>query len=321
MTGRNDVNETEGEKATEQIAANVERLKVLAADGNADAVAALKQETEDLIASLSGKGSIAIKTKARAHLAEAAKVELEGTKAEVATAPKEGTVVAKDYSEFAGVVELRDLGAERVAEGVRLHMKAGDLATEVAKISVDIWLRLPGKDDNPDIMGTGGQAQAVMQDLFAKAGKGFKDNFDTKESLTAFTRAVQYRRTDIRAQVLRSLDDDTAEGAERRELFAGLLAKKPKDVPASQFVADHYGTKLKGAREIARERAEQGTPREIEAVAPDEKLPAVVKAFRSTLSKISVDEVASASEEVREAQRAELNAIYNEVKALIAATL
>jgi hypothetical protein len=321
MTGRADVTEPDGVKVIEQIDANVERLKALAAERSAEAVTALVGETEELIASLSGKGSIAIKKDKRAAVTAAADIPADAPKAEVATAPKEGVVVAKDYTEYAGVVELRDLGAERVAEGVRLHMKAGDLATEVAKISVDIWLRLPGKDDNPDIMGTGGQAQAVMQDLYTRAGKGFKDSFDTKESLTAFTRAVQYRRTDIRAQVLRSLDDDTAEGAERRELFAGLLAKKPKNVPASEFVAKHYGTGLKGAREIAKERAEKGTPKEIEQVAPDEKLPAIIKAFESTLAKISLDEVASASEDVREAQRTKLNKIYKEVKALIAATL
>jgi tetratricopeptide (TPR) repeat protein len=328
MTDRNDVNTDEGQKVIEQIDANIERALSLT---DPEAIKELEEENEALVSSLSGKGSIKVKTEKRAAFTEAANTMPE----DVSTAPtpkaEVETVDPKDYSIYAGVTELIADGAARVSEGVKLHLKTSDLAKDVAAIMLDMWHRIPNKDGNPDILGASHAAKEAARALYNKAGEGFERSYDTEEALKKLQRAVQHQRSDVRAQYLRSLDQDQDE----QKRFAKALEAKPEDVSVSQFIADLYGTALKGHGEIQRERyqakqaitsggeadAEESEEEPEEETTPDERVRSLVQKLKRDVAKAKPEEFESASEDTKEAVRAELEELFTAVKAMITATL
>jgi hypothetical protein len=331
VTDRNDVTTEDGAKVIEQIDANIERALSLT---DAEALTELREETETLISSLSGKGSIKVKTDKRAEFTTAADTMPEDVSTEPTPKAEVSTVDPKDYSIYQGVTELIADGAARVAEGVSLHLKTSDLAKDVAAIMLDMWHRIPNKDGNPDILGTSHAAKEAARALYNKAGEGFEHNYDTEEALKKLQRAVQHQRSDVRAQYLRSLDTDP----EERERFAKMLEAKPEDVTPAQFIADSYGTALKGHGELQRERYQ--TRKELgsgngegesivlpdegadtEPVDPDEKVRTFVQKLKKDVVKATPEDFESASDETKEAVRAELEELYAAVKAMITATL
>jgi tetratricopeptide (TPR) repeat protein len=328
MTDRNDVNTDEGQKVIEQVDANIERALSLT---DAEALTELETETESLISSLSGKGSIAVKTEKRTAFKAAADTMPE----DVSTTPTpKGEVSAvnpQDYSVYAGVTELIADGAARVAEGVKLHLKTSDLAKDVASIMLDMWHRIPNKDGNPDILGASHAAKEAARALYNKAGEGFEHNYDTEEALKKLQRAVQHQRSDVRAQYLRSLDNDP----EEQQRYAKALEAKPEDVSVSQYIADLYGTALKGHGEIQRERYQakaaltQGgesenesdeETEETEQETPDVRVRSYVQKLKRDVVKAKPEDFEAATEETKESVRAELEELYKAVKKMIDAT-
>jgi tetratricopeptide (TPR) repeat protein len=330
------VTENNPEQTIEQVEANIERAKSLAEAENAEGLAALNKETETLISGLPTRGKhgdetfAGLKKRLREEFRAAALVQ---EKPEPKAKPKAevDSVDPKDYSIYAGVSELIADGAERVAEGVKLHLKTSDLAKDVAAIMLDMWHRIPNKEGNPDILGASHAAKEAARALYAKAGEGFERDYDTEEALNKLQRAVQHQRSDVRAKYLRSLDTDP----EEQKRYAKALEAKPEDVPVSKFIADLYGTQLKGHGELQRERyrakaaltAGEPVPEEIEAPeetpeeTPDVRVRSFVQKMKRDVSKAKPEDFESASEETKDAIRAELEELYAAVKAMITATL
>lgn len=310
------------ENLAEEITANIERMVSLAEAENVDAMEELHAQTEDLITQLSGKGSIALKKDFRDRLRGAAAAQ-----PKPAPKPDAGAAVAvKDYTEIAGVPELVAEGAQRMAEGVRLHLKASVTAKEIAEITLDMWSRIPDKSGYPDIKGTSAAAKAASKALYEAAGQGFERTLDNENALTSLQRSVQNQRSDVRAEYLRSLDDDSDDAAEDRKRFGALLANKPDGVPASKFIADHYGVKLKGTLELQREayaqRKELGDGSdEAEELTPDERVAALVRKMKRDVSTAKIDDFEAASDEVKKTAREELIVLGDAVKSMVTALL
>lgn len=326
--------ETPHAEVLEQIEANIERAASLAEVENVEALEELSAETEELISNLPSRGKGAngktwtqTKKDFRAAFKAASQAQ---PKKEVAKVSSQGVVVPKDYTEYPDVVELVHMGAERMAEGVKLHLRTSDIAKEIAQIGLDMWRRLPTKDGHPDLMGNSDAAKRAIRDLYEEAGKGFEHTWDNEEALKKLQRAVQFQRGDVRAQYLRDLDSSTPEAEEERQRFAAMLKDKPSKMPVSEFVADFYGTSLKGPSELQRERyaakrkaLQSGNEPEApeSETTPDDRIRAAARKMKTDVRKVKPEDFESASEETKEAVRAELEEIYNAVKAMIAATL
>lgn len=336
MAGRNDINTTEGEKVVEQINANTERAASLAEAENAEGLKELAEETETLISSLAGTGSVAVKKQLRDAFTAASQAQPKpAPKAEVVAKPvKEGVIVDKTWDQFEGVKELVTMGAERVAEGIRQQQKVSELSGEIAAVTFDMWLRLPNKEDLPDLKGASDRAKKAAGEMYALAGKGFERTHDNEESLSSLQRGVQRRRTDVRAEWLRSLDEDTEEAAERRALFGKALDKKPKGMSYSQFVAvSLYDSPamLKGEGEKSAERwkarqegIEPAPALAVEAVdsaTADKWLLADAKKLKADVTKARTAYYEAASPEARAQAQAVLAEVLDSVKKMITETI
>lgn len=320
-----DVTEDAGKAALEQITANIERAKSLATEDNTEALEELGNETETIISNLSGKGSI----KAKKELRDAwkAAVSVERPVAKVVT----GTVETKTWDQYEGTQELAAMGAEKLAEGVTLGLKVSNVAKEVAAIGFDMWTRIPNKSDAPDLMGDSDTAKKATKGLVEMAGKGFEHTYETEQTLKKFLRSIQDQRSDVRAEWLRSLDEDTEEAAERRARVAKILEGKPEGEKASEWVAKHYGTSTigqgerkklayqekqklaeleaaggssdaSGSGEGGGEGEGEGSGADAEAITPDESLEKSVTAIYKAMTKAKPDDFEKASAETRSAQ-------------------
>jgi hypothetical protein len=342
-----DVAAEDGKAALEQIDANIERVRSLAEAENLEGIEELAEETEGIISALSGKGSIALKKEKRDAFKGAATVT-EKPKAEVATKAAEGVVVAKTWDQYEGTQELAAMGAEKLAEGVRLNLKASSVAMDVAAVAFDMVTRIPNKDGNPDLMVTSDAAKKGGTALISLAGEGFEHTWDNEQALKKLTRSVQDYRSDVRAAWLRSLDEDTEEAAERRARVAKLLEGKPEGEKASEFVAKAYGTSTIGQAERKRlAYQEKQKAKELEAaggskelttgeggegegegegsdttpVSPDEAVTKIVDRLWKDTEKADPDAFDKASDAVKKAQRERLEKIKKAITDMIAATL
>ncbi|MGW5637126.1 hypothetical protein [Streptomyces sp. NPDC003832] len=330
MAGRNDITTPEGAQVIEEIDANIERAVSLAEAENSEGLKELNEATETLIASLAGKGSIAVKKEKRDALNAASQAQ---PKAEPPAKVHEGVVVPRSYDSYEGVSELIDMGAERMSEGVKLNLRVSDVAKEIADVALNIVLRIPNKDGDPDIMLTSQQSRDAMGALLRKAGEGVERNYHTEKALKSLQRSVQYYRADARAKYLTSLDESSEDADDERDRFVGVLEGKPDDVSASVWVAKHYGASLKGdeqveleawnAKQAALESGDQPASTKKPDVQPsaDEKVRDAVKRFRRDASKVDVSDFQNASEETKAEIRAELSAVYEEIKAMLTAAL
>ncbi|MFF1812398.1 hypothetical protein ACFVXW_25355 [Streptomyces sp. NPDC058251] len=347
-----DVTTDEGKAALEQIAANIERGRVLATEDNAEALEELGTETETLISNLSGKGSIKAKKENRdawkAAVAEAAAAK---PKAEVAKAAAQGVVVAKTWDQYEGTKEFATLGAEKLAEGVRLNLKVSNVAEEVAKYAFEMVTRIPNKDENPDLMVASDQAKKAGAALLKMAGEGFEHTWDNEQALKKFARSVQDYRSDVRAAWLRSLDEETEEAAERRARVAKVLEGKPDDVPASEWVAKAYGTSTIGQAERKRlayhekQKAKElaaaggsdngsgeggdgegngegnGDGSSVDTTTPDERATKLTDKLLKDIKTGKPEDFEAATDETKEAIRKKLEEAKKAITAMIAATL
>ncbi|MFC9620258.1 hypothetical protein ACFTXM_09740 [Streptomyces sp. NPDC056930] len=331
-----DVTTEDGKAALEQIDANIERVRSLAEAENAEGATELTEETETIISALTGKGSIKAKKEKRDALKAAGTVQ-EKSKAAVVKVT-EGRVAAKAWDQYEGTQELAAMGAEKLAEGVRLNLKASHVAMEVAAVAFDMVTRIPNKDDNPDLMVASDAAKKAGTALIAQAGEGFEHTWDNQQALKKLTRSVQDYRSDVRAAWLRSLDEDTEEAAERRARVAKVLEGKPEGVPASEWVATAYKTSTIGQSERKRlayqekQKAaeltsgekkddEQKTDDDGATTTPDERATKLADKLIKDIRHGKPEDFENSSEETKEAIRAKLEEAMKGLKAMIAATL
>ncbi len=339
MAGRNDVNTPEGEAVIEQIKANIERARPLALeDPLSEALDELDTETETLISSLAGKGCVAVKQTMRDAWREATEVE-EAPSAQVAKAPLEGVVVEKTWEQFPGMEELVTMGAQKVAEGIRQHAKLKELAGDIARVTFDMWLRLPNKEELPDLKGASDRAKKASGKMYALANEGFEHTEDNEKALKSLERGVQRQRTDVRAQWIRSLDEDTEEAAERRALFGDALKDKPKDVPYSRYVAvTLYDSPamLKGEGEKSLERWHrkqealkagqdpkelEPAPEEVDEATANEWLLQDAQKLASDVAKARTTYYRAASPEAREQAQKVFKEVFETVRQMVAETI
>jgi uncharacterized Zn finger protein (UPF0148 family) len=354
MTEGNDVTTETNEHVTtvEQITANVERAGSLAEAENAEGLEELGKETETLISSLPSRGKVELPGRDKAVTFAALKKELRDAwrgasqaqpKPEPKPAPKAEVIPAKDYTAYEGVSELVAMGAERVAEGVRMHIKTSTTAKEIAHVILDMWRRIPNKDGNPDITGASDPAKKASSALYKAAGEalGGEDAYEVEQAVKKLMRAVQTQRTDVRAEYLRSLDEDTEDAAEERKHFAKMLEGKGEDIPVSEFLANSYGVGLKGEIQKARERYQaqlesgKGNGEAIrtsgggdadqddddEPTNPDDEIRAMVRRLRADIRKAKPEAFEAATDEAKSEVRDQLIELQDALKAMITATL
>jgi hypothetical protein len=339
----------------EQIQANIERAASLAEAENVDGLKELGDETETLISGLPQRGRILLPGREKEVTWAQAKKDFRGEwrqvaqpkpQAEpkagkaVAKAPAEGTVAPKTYDQYEGVQALVDAGAKQVSEGIKAHIKTSHLAKDVARTVFEMWLRIPNKDDVPDLTGSSDPAKKASGAMLKLAGEGFEHNYDTEDALKKLMRSVQTQRTDVRAEWLRSLDGEGDEADERRALVAKVLEGKPEETAASAWVASKYGVSLKGEIEKARDRYQEKKALESgEAIVtpggeagegegegegeatPDERVASVAKKLLTDIRKANPDDFEHASEDTKESVREQLEEALTALKAMIAATL
>jgi hypothetical protein len=343
----------------EQIVANTERAASLVEAENTDGLAELAKETEGMISSLPSRGRFADKTWAqtkkdmRADFKAASQAkEQPKPKAEVAVKAEPAPV--KTYDQYEGVTELITLGAEKIAEGVRLQVKASTTAKEIASVALDMWRRIENKAGNPDIKGDSDPAKKASSALKKAAGEALArdnrgvDGYDVEESLKKLWRSVQDQRSDVRAEYLRGLDADTEDAAAERAAFGKILADKPDDVPASEWVAKSYGVSLLGQTEAKRLAyhqkqeelaAAQAKAAELtsgdseggegegeggeagETTTPDERVLAGVRKIRADIGKLNPADFETASDEAKEKARNELDELVKALKEMIKASI
>lgn len=235
---KSDVNTEQGKQIIEQIDANIERARVLATEGNEEAVKELGEETEALISSLAGKGSIKIKQEKRTAWYEAT----EKKKTEIRHVIQgEVTKEIQDPYTIEGMRELVTLGAEKFAEGARLHLKIKDTAIGVAKVILDQRLRIPNKEGIPDLKATSNAAKQVSSDTYEKArealiSSGVSEK-DAEASIHKLMRGVHNYIKGVIFDYFLSLDNDPEE-AKRWEMVAS------EGKPLSEAAAALYGWKL-----------------------------------------------------------------------------
>lgn len=333
---KQDVSTEQGVAIVEQVDANIERIKSLAEAENAEGMDELNAETEALISSLSGTGSIKVKKEKRDALSAAATVKGKDVERVVAA-----QVVGKEYTAYEGVSELVTLGAEKFAEGVGAHIKTSHLAEDIAKVVLDMRLRLPNKDDVPDLKSDSDQAKKSASDMYAAAGKlymasGSVDEFEAKEAIEKLIRATQNQMREVLPAYLRSLDTDAEEAAR----FTKLTKGAPEGAKVSELVAKHYDLPLKGVRELKREKyqlekrlKDEGKSPEAIAAAvsdiepksggaeatPDERVTATVAKLLADVKKAKPQDFEEASEEAKKAAKDKLDEVAKAVKAMYAA--
>src|SRR5690606_19244498 len=118
-----------------------------------------------------------------------------------------------------------------------------------------------------------------------------------------------HQRGNVRTRYLMELNDDP----EERKRFSAILEASAEATPA-EAIAKHYGLALN-----VPELSSGGASKAIEPAG--ERLRTVTERLRKTISEVKPEDLASAPDDVKEAARKDLEALYERVKAMIAATL
>jgi hypothetical protein len=194
-----DITSDEGKAALETIAANTERIGSLRAEGNTDAAEELSTETDALITSLSGKGSIKAKKERRDALRAANAVE----------PPKSAEIVVPaDYKDIPDVLSLVEQGREKIREGIAIGLKMADTARVVGEIQLAQRLKIiDPKTGLPDLHADTKTAKdaskATYEPVLAEFGD---DETDKIAAYNSLVKGVQNRRSDVLVKFLRDLD-------------------------------------------------------------------------------------------------------------------
>lgn len=326
----------------EEIRANIERVRSLSEAENFASADELAKETETLISSIKGAGSIAIRKEWRAQLSEAGKAKT----AEVAKV-HEGTVVLETQDPYSveGARELVSKGAADLTEGVRLQLKTTDMAHRTAETLFAVRLKMSDKNGAPDLGARGAGSRKAAADLYGTVGQSLEDTFANRQAVKKLMRSVQYQMSDVVVKYVRSLDTNPEEFAKY-----GVAKEAHPEASPSDAVFAYYGLTKEsqsevGARREAEKRAlaagarqaiesgsaaegdededEGGEGGETEAtqVDPDEYTKAVAGRFAKAGKGVNVEVIGHASDEAKKAARTALEAQLEILKNLITATL
>lgn len=249
-------NETPVADAGDQISANIERIRTLSIAGEADAAAALFNDTETLISGVvkaDGKADTAKRKKYRADAAEARKAQPPVTpSSEVATVAD--AAIIDDYHSLPKAVELVSMGADKVREGISAGLKVSSMAREVASIMMDIRLSIHTKQGLPDLKATRQATRDSHSDIYDNALASMDIDPGQRELvLKTMRRGVNYQMSDVLVRWVEALDNSPEAYA---ELFGPLAAKYP-DLSPTEAVRTHYNISDKSEIDKAREREQE----------------------------------------------------------------
>lgn len=233
----------------EEFDALIERITAVAiTEPGSEALDALMLEAEALVTKFPA-GETA---KLRAQYRKAA-----AAKPTVPTAHPASTEVAvietEDYTKIKNVVDLVNMGAGKVSEGITLAKKASVTAREVATVLFDMRLHLANKQGVPDLKCASHEAKRASSDMYeaAKAAMPDDPDFDRDAAIKSLMRAVNFQMSDVVVGYVRALDNSPEELGP----FAKVLEAHPNLSP-SEAVRAFYKISDKSEIEKARERRE-----------------------------------------------------------------
>lgn len=329
------------DEVTEQIAANIERVRSLAEAENFEGAVELYGETATLIKGIKGAGSQKRKKELTDQLNDA-------SEAKPAEPVHEGTVVVletQDYTEVPGVEELITKGAADLAEGVKLHLKAADTARSTAEVLLEMRLKMQDKHGAPDLAAKSNAAKQAAQAMYnaVRGEDKLEDTFENRDAVKKLMRAVQYQMSQVVVDYVRALDSNPEEAAK----FAKATEANP-DTSPSDAVFSFYGINRESQAELAAKREadkralaagaraaiENGDEGEGEGegegggngeaateIDPDTYAKAVTDKFAKLSKAVNVHLIEAASDDTKEEVRGDLEAQLGILKSLIAATL
>jgi hypothetical protein len=276
-------------EVVEQITANIERAKSLAEAENAEGLAELNKETNDLISSLPTRGRhgdtawAKVKQGMRAELKAASQAQaaspLESKRTGKTDRPTAAMVLkakaeaeAADYTKFDGVEDRVKAGAGVVVDGVRLHVKTSQTARQAAEMLLDAQRRIITKDGVPDLKSADPATLKARKDMYEQArtvlaAEGDADH--AKSLVDKFSQSVRNQFSDVLVGYVRQLDDPSS-ADEVKELYGPVLAAHPELTP-SEAVFTFYDIPRLSKRELMAEnqRAKNAKLKELEAKAEE----------------------------------------------------
>lgn len=231
------------EELKNEIEYAIERVKVLAAEGNTEGVESVASETETMISGIKGTGSVAMRKQYRDMLGEARDTK---------PTPKQGEIVkaATPEVEVASVpwlVELVNKGSDQVRMIAETKVRGG---RAVAAVLLDIRRRITGADGLPDLKGATHLAKTASSQVYNQILSQLDENeTDLREEIAKIQREVRNVMTDVRVEYIRSLNQEGEDSEAERALFVSV-ERKP-DESFADAVARHYGIRLMTRAEIA----------------------------------------------------------------------
>lgn len=221
-----------------EIAEGIQKVKDAARAGDGKKVAALDESVKVLIRELPA----AERNGKYAQLKRARETE---------PVPEGEIEPTADYAVIPGVSDLVTQGTQALVDGVNLHMKASDIARQVAKVILGMRVRLMNSAGDPDLLSEAFMTRAAAHDMYTATGQQLSgDAYDVEVAVGKLKRSVQNAMSDVRSEYLRGLDTDRAEA----KRFQRIIRAAGKGTRPSDAVAKHYNLPLKGKNELAREK-------------------------------------------------------------------
>ncbi|QMU72127.1 hypothetical protein [Streptacidiphilus sp. P02-A3a] len=154
-----------------------------------------------------------------------------------------------DYAAVAGMPELIEAGAAKIAEGAKQFAAGNTLAREIASILVDARVHLI-HNGAPDLKAVGNPAKMTSRAMFISALEQSEDRSeDTRTAYEKLQKAVQNVIPDVLVDYVRALDHSPEEVEEH---FAAAVAAHP-DLTPSEAVFTYHDLPRKGRAELMRE--------------------------------------------------------------------
>ncbi|MFF3557312.1 hypothetical protein ACFYXL_28345 [Streptomyces tsukubensis] len=264
---------TANDALTVEIKANIERARVHAVNGaDAGVIAELVEETEGLLKSLKGAGSVKLRTALRDELTEALKAEPKVEDADEpdadgdadgdadepdADADSSGEVSPRESDEDededededgeplvipADVAALITEASAHVSAAVNLGVEAQKIAVKVSELQLTMRKKTPNKYGIPDLIAFQKYTRNTAALVYAEVAEQITDDDVEKEGiLKSLKRSVRNKNSDVLVGYLKGLDADTDAGLQELQTYypdaatAYLEAKKSEteENPAS----------------------------------------------------------------------------------------
>ncbi|MEV6399632.1 hypothetical protein AB0M39_33440 [Streptomyces sp. NPDC051907] len=223
---------TDAPSANDQITANIERVRSLTAEGKATEASELAAETEKLIKSVSGTGSVKAKKDFTAQLKAAGEApkadEPKKDKGTQVEKPKgkavSGTVVLgrEDWHNNPDVVKLVDLGTQKATEGVAAGIVLQGAGRTLAQVVHDMRMTMPHKSGLPDLLAIQKPTKDAAGEIYKRVEATLKaEDVDKADALQALQKSANNAAGDVLVTYLRGLDEDEEKG------LAELTARFP----------------------------------------------------------------------------------------------